>query len=130
MTAAPAAPGAPARRWQQAEGALVFACALAGLWQFGLPVPLWAAVLLFLLPDLSMAFYALGPRIGAAAYNAAHLYGGGAAALLAGWAADLPWLAAAGALWAGHAGVDRMLGYGLKLPSGFRDTHLGRIGRD
>ncbi|TGV30518.1 DUF4260 family protein, partial [Mesorhizobium sp. M8A.F.Ca.ET.142.01.1.1] len=24
---------------------------------------------------------------------------------------------------------DRALGYGLKLPTGFQDTHLGRIGR-
>ena len=29
-----------------------------------------------------------------------------------------------------HVAVDRALGYGLKLPAGFRDTHLGRIGRD
>jgi hypothetical protein len=28
-----------------------------------------------------------------------------------------------------HSGMDRMAGYGLKLPSSFRDTHLGRIGR-
>jgi hypothetical protein len=25
--------------------------------------------------------------------------------------------------------MDRALGYGLKLPTDFRDTHLGRIGR-
>jgi hypothetical protein len=25
--------------------------------------------------------------------------------------------------------MDRSLGYGLKLPTDFRDTHLGRIGR-
>jgi hypothetical protein len=28
-----------------------------------------------------------------------------------------------------HIGVDRALGFGLKLPTGVRDTHLGRIGR-
>jgi hypothetical protein len=28
-----------------------------------------------------------------------------------------------------HIGLDRTLGYGLKLPTDFRDTHLGRIGR-
>ena len=28
-----------------------------------------------------------------------------------------------------HIGFDRALGYGLKLPSGFKDTHLGRLGR-
>ncbi len=32
-------------------------------------------------------------------------------------------------IWIGHIGVDRLLGYGLKLPTGFQDTHLGRIGR-
>jgi hypothetical protein len=25
--------------------------------------------------------------------------------------------------------MDRSLGYGLKLPTDFKDTHLGRIGR-
>jgi hypothetical protein len=33
-------------------------------------------------------------------------------------------------VWFAHIGLDRMLGYGLKHPSGFRETHLGRIGRD
>jgi hypothetical protein len=28
-----------------------------------------------------------------------------------------------------HVGMDRAAGYGLKLPSSFQDTHLGRIGR-
>ena len=31
-------------------------------------------------------------------------------------------------IWAAHIGFDRALGYGLKYPSGFGDTHLGRIG--
>lgn len=29
-----------------------------------------------------------------------------------------------------HIGMDRLLGYGLKYPTGFRHTHLGRIGRE
>lgn len=33
-------------------------------------------------------------------------------------------------IWFGHIGVDRLLGYGLKLPTAFQDTHLGRIGRN
>jgi hypothetical protein len=33
-------------------------------------------------------------------------------------------------VWFAHIGMDRSLGYGLKHTSGFRDTHLGRIGRD
>jgi hypothetical protein len=33
---------------------------------------------------------------------------------------------AVAAVWVGHIGADRLLGYGLKFESGFRDTHLGR----
>jgi hypothetical protein len=120
---------AAARNWQRAEGGLVLLAALAALWSTGLPVPVWAAVLIFFAPDLSFAAYALGPRIGAAGYNLVHLYGFGAAVLAAGLLFGLPWLSACGWLWLGHAGFDRMLGYGLKLPTGFQDTHLGRIGR-
>jgi NADH-quinone oxidoreductase subunit L len=29
------------------------------------------------------------------------------------------------AIWAGHIGADRAFGFGLKFPTGFRDTHLG-----
>jgi hypothetical protein len=32
-------------------------------------------------------------------------------------------------IWAAHVGFDRMLGYGLKYPTAFGDTHMGRIGR-
>jgi hypothetical protein len=38
-------------------------------------------------------------------------------------------LALFGAVLAAHVGMDRALGYGLKLPTDFKDTHLGRIGR-
>jgi hypothetical protein len=36
---------------------------------------------------------------------------------------------AIGAVLVAHSGMDRAAGYGLKLPTSFRDTHLGRIGR-
>jgi hypothetical protein len=35
----------------------------------------------------------------------------------------------AGAILIAHVGMDRALGYGLKFPTSFQDTHLGRIGR-
>jgi hypothetical protein len=38
-------------------------------------------------------------------------------------------VAAAGAILVPHSGMVRMAGYGLKLPSSFKATHLGRIGR-
>ncbi len=44
------------------------------------------------------------------------------------------WLASpaailAGAILVAHVGMDRAVGYGLKLPGSFHDTHLGRMGR-
>jgi hypothetical protein len=31
-------------------------------------------------------------------------------------------------IWAAHIGFDRVLGYGLKYPTAFADTHLSQIG--
>ncbi len=30
-------------------------------------------------------------------------------------------------VWGAHIGMDRMLGYGLKYRTGFKDTHLQRV---
>jgi Domain of unknown function (DUF4260) len=120
---------APARLWQQAEGALVFIATAALLAAFGLPFQWWMVILIFFAPDLSFAGYLAGPRVGAAFYNTVHLYGFGAVVLLAGILTETEWMTSAGALWVAHAGFDRMLGYGLKLPTGFDETHLGRIGK-
>ena len=30
-------------------------------------------------------------------------------------------------IWLTHIGVDRAIGYGLKYPTGFKDTHLQRV---
>ena len=102
----------------------------AAVWGYALTDASWVlfALLLFA-PDLAMLGYLRGPRVGAAVYNAAHTYGGpvGLAALAsaAGWALGLP----LALVWAAHIGLDRALGYGLKLPTGFHDTHLGTIGK-
>ncbi|MGQ0611291.1 MAG: DUF4260 domain-containing protein [Paracoccaceae bacterium] len=115
--------------WQRAEGALVLAAALAVLALGGQPFAWWAAVLIFFAPDLAFAAYLAGPRRGAIVYNAVHLYGFGAAVAALGLAFDQPGFVGAGLLWVGHAGFDRMLGYGLKLADSFQSTHLGRIGK-
>jgi hypothetical protein len=119
-----------ARLWQRAEGALVFLGALAVLTQAWQPLAWWVAILAFFAPDLSFAAYLAGPKVGAAVYNAVHLYGFGLVVMALGALTDQPWITALGFLWLAHAGFDRMLGYGLKLTTGFQDTHLGRIGRN
>jgi Domain of unknown function (DUF4260) len=83
----------------------------------------------FLAPDLSIAGYAAGPRIGAIVYNLAHNLLVALATLGLGFFLRSPALVLAGAVLVGHVGMDRTVGYGLKHASSFQDTHLGRIGR-
>jgi hypothetical protein len=119
--------------WQRVEGALVFAACLALIAAFGLFAPVgdwWVWLIVFFLPDLGFLGYLAGPRVGAVVYNALHLYGGGLMLAAAGlFGLSTAPLTAYGLLWVAHVGFDRMLGYGLKAPTGFTDTHLGRIGR-
>lgn len=89
---------------------------------------LWLLPLL-LVPDLSMIGYLAGPRAGAIVYNLFHNLALAIVTLAIGWFAGIAPLALAGAIFLAHVGMDRTLGYGLKLPTDFRDTHLGRIGR-
>ena len=89
---------------------------------------LWLLPLL-LAPDLSMVGYLGGPRLGAITYNLAHNLVTALVALALGWFVPIAPLALAGAILLAHVGMDRSLGYGLKLPTDFKDTHLGRIGR-
>jgi hypothetical protein len=84
---------------------------------------------LLLAPDVSMVGYLAGPRVGAITYNSVHNLVVALACLGIGWVVPIAWLALAGAVLLAHVGMDRTLGYGLKLPTDFRDTHLGRIGR-
>ncbi len=110
----------------RAEGLAVLALAVMAYAQFGAGWGFFA--LLFLLPDLSFLGYLAGPRIGAAAYNAAHSYAGALGLLALGVFAAMPLAVAAGLIWCAHIGFDRALGYGLKYSAGFSNTHLGRIG--
>ena len=43
---------------------------------------------------------------------------------------DVAPVAIAGSVLIAHVGMDRAAGYGLKLPTSFQDTHLGRMGRE
>lgn len=113
------------RGWLRLEGLAVLALATAVFAHGGHSWPLYA--ILFLVPDLSFLGYLAGPRVGAWAYNAAHSYVGPITIALVFAATGRPPVIAC--IWAAHLGFDRMLGYGLKYPSAFQHTHLGRIGR-
>jgi hypothetical protein len=89
--------------------------------------PWWLLLVLALAPDLSMVAYAAGSRAGAAAYNAAHTDVLPVALALVGVLAEVDAAVAVGLVWLAHIGIDRALGYGLKYPTAFKDTHLQRI---
>ena len=107
------------------EGAVVFALAFWLYARTGAPWLLFVALLL--VPDLSMPGYLAGNRVGAAVYNAAHTYLLPAVLAAAGVAADNPRAVAVALVWVAHIGADRVLGYGLKYPAAFKDTHLQRL---
>jgi Domain of unknown function (DUF4260) len=119
--------------WQRIEGAIVFAAVAIAVVVLNSVLPVvqwWWLLLAFFAPDIGFAGYLAGPRAGAFIYNSLHLYGIGAAVALIGFfvLADSG-IGLLGLLWLGHVGFDRMFGYGLKEPTAFADTHLGRIGR-
>ncbi|HEV2331473.1 MAG TPA: DUF4260 domain-containing protein [Verrucomicrobiae bacterium] len=83
--------------------------------------------LLFLVPDISMLGYLANKRIGAMTCNFAHTYTVPILLLLTLWFfGQITWFWLA-ALWAAHIGFDRLLGYGLKYETAFKDTHLNRV---
>jgi hypothetical protein len=87
----------------------------------------WLFGLLFLSPDLFMLGYVAHARLGAALYNFAHTLSTPclllAVAFLLGRSELLPLVM----IWTAHIGFDRLLGYGLKYPTHFKDTHLQRV---
>jgi hypothetical protein len=115
------------RTWLQLEGLAAFA---GGVVLYGVSGGNWLLlILLLLLPDVSMLGYLAGPRVGAFTYNLAHTWAPGFIALGLGvWLAS-PTIQLVAAILIAHVGADRALGYGLKMPTAFQDTHLGRIGR-
>ena len=86
----------------------------------------WFA-LLFLAPDLFMLGYLANKKVGALVYNLVHTYTVPAlvlAALLFSGQTSHCWLVL---IWVAHIAWDRLLGYGLKYETAFKDTHLQRV---
>ncbi len=87
----------------------------------------WWFAALFLWPDLPMLAFLKSPQLGSAMYNLVH----NEALPIAGALAALHYSIPSGipfcAVWLAHIGWDRAIGYGLKYPTFFKDTHLQRV---
>jgi Domain of unknown function (DUF4260) len=87
-----------------------------------------AFVLLLLVPDVSIAGYAVNKQVGAAAYNLAHLELWPALLLVMGVLGDEATLVQVALIWFAHIGIDRAVGLGYKYADAdFQDTHLNRV---
>jgi hypothetical protein len=89
----------------------------------------WVYLILFLMPDLSIAAYLSGPEFGAMIYNAMHSYMAPMVLMVMGFGFAAPLVLSIAIIWLAHIGIDRALGFGLKYRAGFGFTHLGRIGK-
>ena len=112
---------------QRLEGGVLLALSLLLYSKAGTSWLLYA--LLILAPDLFMLGYLRGPRVGAAVYNLGHTWLLPGILGVVGLIGPSNLIASLALIWFGHIGVDRLLGYGLKLPASFRATHLGEIGK-
>jgi hypothetical protein len=81
----------------------------------------------FLTPDLTIFGFLAGPKIGSAVYNLGHTVAYPILLGLAAYTTSRPALAAAAIIWFSHIAFDRLLGYGLKYPTHFKDTHLQHL---
>jgi hypothetical protein len=114
--------------FERLEGLAVFITALLVYTHLSFPWPLF--FLLLLVPDVSIAGYAINARIGAVLYNIAHSHVLPLPLLLLSWVLESAVGMELMLIWTAHIGMDRFFGFGLKHMSDFRETHLGRIGRD
>ncbi len=112
--------------WQRLEGLLILVVAVV---LFGRAGGNWWWFALLLLPDISMLGYLLNPRIGAFCYNVGHSLVFPLFLVLLAILTDYRGILLAALVWLAHIGLDRALGYGLKLNEGFKHTHLGKIGK-
>jgi Domain of unknown function (DUF4260) len=83
-------------------------------------------ILLLLVPDLAMLGYLRGTQLGTVCYNLVHTLVGPFLIVAYAYLTKSLWLLPYALIWTAHIALDRMLGFGLKYPTRFRDTHLGK----
>ena len=109
----------------RAEGAALLALGVLLYWVNGGSWLMFGVLLLA--PDLSVLGYLAGPKVGALLYNAFHTYAVPAVVGASGMVLASPLAIAVALIWLAHIGMDRTVGYGLKFPTSFKDTHLQRV---
>ena len=111
------------------EGAALFALSL---YLYRSTVAGWGwFLLLFLWPDLAMLGYLArvtpNVRLGARLYNLTHFVAFPAVLAAVSLVLHRGGLLSFSLIWIAHIEWDRALGYGLKYPTFFKDTHLQRV---
>jgi hypothetical protein len=115
------------RGWLRLEG---LAGLVAGVTLYGVLGGSWLLLIPALLgPDASAVGYLVGRRVGAFTYNVVHNWAFALVVLGLGIAFDVHLIRLVAAILIAHVGMDRAVGYGLKLPGSFHETHLGWMGR-
>ncbi len=107
----------------EAAAGLILSVALYG-W-YGEGWLLFAA--LFLAPDVAALGYLAGNGPGTTAYNLAHTLGIPILLATVGLMGDDTRVVAIALIWSAHITFDHLIGYGLKYPGSFKDTHLNRV---
>ncbi len=107
------------------EGLVLFAASIALFAAQGQAWWLYPALLL--VPDIFMIGYLRNTKLGSIVYNLGHSYPAAAIVTALGFIFGSEVTIALGAIWFGHIGWDRMLGYGLKYGTSFKHTHLGDL---
>ncbi len=83
--------------------------------------------ILFFFPDLSIIFYLINNKVGAWCYNIAHHVLTVILLLGLGYWLDQDIWTMLALVQLTHIGFDRILGYGLKYPTHFKETHLDKF---
>jgi|SRR5690625_3111795 len=84
-------------------------------------------IVLLFVPDIAIVGYAVSNKVGAYVYNMAHTYTVAIVILIIGLILKSEILFSIGLIWTAHIGMDRMVGYGLKYSTSFKDNHLNRM---
>jgi len=107
------------------EGLAVF---LASLYFFNEFSGNWIIfVLLIIVPDISMIGYLKDKKLGSITYNLVHNYILALVVIFYGILTNDNLIISLGLILSAHIGADRLVNYGLKYPSNFKDTHINKV---